>query len=97
VRYHNDDHLFNQEGSKMKKRFSVVQAKKSRDGDKTFWQRHGVAFSSSKGISIKLESLPLPNEQGEVWLSLFEDDGKKGGGGNVPAPGVSGINDEIPF
>jgi len=39
--------------------------------------RHGIAFSGEKGISIKLESLPLPNKEGEVWLRLFEDDGSR--------------------
>ena len=27
-------------------------------------------------IRLKLESLPLPNAEGEVWLNLFEDDGQ---------------------
>jgi hypothetical protein len=39
--------------------------------------RHGIAFSGEKGISIKLESLPLPNKDGEIWLRLFEDDGSR--------------------
>ena len=87
----------------MKKMYSVVQGRKRKDQpDKTYWQRHGVAFSSSKGISVKLESLPLPNSDGEVWLSLFEDDGKKGGssGGSQDLSRNSfnrGPDDEIPF
>ncbi len=31
----------------------------------------------TRGISIKLEGLPLPNKEGEVWLKLFEDDGSR--------------------
>ena len=64
----------------MSKRFSVVQAKEVPGRDKPVWLRHGIAFQSengSKGVSIKLESLPLPNKDGEVWLKLFEDDGSR--------------------
>jgi hypothetical protein len=61
----------------MSKRFSVVQAKEVQGRDKPVWMRHGIAFSGEKGISIKLESLPLPNKDGEIWLRLFEDDGSR--------------------
>ena len=66
----------------MSKRFSVVQAKEVPGRDKPIWMKHGVAFEGPKGLSIKLESLPLPNKDGEVWLKLFEDDGSQGAGGN---------------
>ncbi len=79
----------------MSKRFSVVQAKEVQGRDKPVWMRHGIAFSGEKGISIKLESLPLPNAQGEVWLRLFEDDGSRyqqqGGGAKKE------LDDEIPW
>lgn len=75
----------------MSKRFSVVQAKEVQGRDKPVWMRHGIAFSGDKGISIKLESLPLPNAQGEVWLRLFEDDGKPQQGGKKD------FDDAIPF
>ena len=61
----------------MSKRFSVVQAKEVPGRDKPVWLRHGIAFANDKGISIKLEGLPLPNKDGEVWLKLFEDDGSR--------------------
>ena len=61
----------------MSKRFSVVQAKEVPGRDKPVWLRHGIAFQNDKGISIKLEGLPLPNKEGEVWLKLFEDDGSR--------------------
>ena len=93
----------------MSKRFSVVQAKEVPGRDKPIWMKHGVAFEGPKGLSIKLESLPLPNKDGEVWLKLFEDDGSQGAGGNGggrPGGGSSGgssnrgredLDDSIPF
>ena len=65
----------------MSKRFSVVQAKEVPGRDKPVWLRHGIAFEGEKGISIKLEGLPLPNKEGEVWLKLFEADDKPSGSG----------------
>jgi len=77
----------------MSKRFSVVQAKEVQGRDKPVWMRHGIAFSGEKGISIKLESLPLPNAQGEVWLRLFEDDGSRSQQQGL----AKKLEDEIPF
>jgi hypothetical protein len=85
----------------MSKRYSVVQAKDVQGRDKPVWLRHGIAFEGDKGISIKLESLPLPNDKGEVWLRLFEDDGSRGGQqqASSPAQGVADPlgGDEIPW
>ena len=78
----------------MSKRFSVVQAKEVKGRDKPVWRRHGIAFSGEKGISIKLESLPLPNAQGEVWLRLFEDDGSRS---QQQGGGAKKLDDEIPW
>lgn len=90
----------------MSKRFSVVQAKEIPGRDKPIWMKHGVAFEGPKGISIKLESLPLPNKEGEVWLKLFEDDGTqnggsggaaRSGGGGSGGRGREDLDDSIPF
>ena len=85
----------------MSKRYSVVQAKEVPGRDKPVWLRHGIAFEGDKGISIKLESLPLPNEKGEVWLRLFVDDGKGSQRGSQQGSQVGGpsddLNDEIPW
>lgn len=80
----------------MSKRFSVVQAKEVPGRDKPVWMRHGIAFQNDKGISVKLESLPLPNAQGEVWLRLFEDEGSRGGQQQAAAP-KNDMDDEIPW
>ena len=81
----------------MSKRFSVVQAKEVQGRDKPIWMRHGVAFEGDKGISIKLESLPLPNEKGEVWLRLFEDDGSRGGQQQQQPQQSKPLDDDIPW
>lgn len=79
-----------------KKRFNVSQAKEIPGRDKPIWLKHGVAFQSEDGkMRIKLESLPLPNAEGEVWLNLFEDDGQ--GAQQQPAVSSSGLDDEINF
>lgn len=82
-----------------KKRFNVSQAKEIPGRDKPIWLKHGVAFQSEDGkVRIKLESLPLPNAEGEVWLNLFEDDGQ--GAQQQPAQqpmAPSGLDDEINF
>lgn len=55
----------------MAKRYDVCAPRAGKD-DKTFWHRVGTAFEGEKGISVKLDSLPLSDAKGEVWLKLFE-------------------------
>lgn len=50
--------------------YRVVQAKKS--GDRTNWINVGMAFKREDKFSMKLDTYPIPNEQGEVWLQLYE-------------------------
>ena len=85
----------------MKKTLRVVQPQKRRnDPDKTDWVRLGIGWSDSKGTRIKLNALPLPDENGEVWISLFEDDGSGPGQKQQQSSqqnNSGGMNDEIPF
>ena len=86
----------------MKKTLRVVQPQKRRnDPDKTDWVRLGIGWSDSKGTRIKLNALPLQDENGEVWINLFEDDGSGGKAGGSPDnpdnSNKSGMDDEIPF
>lgn len=61
------------------KKFNVTQAKSIPGRDKAVWIRHGIAFENDSGkIRVKLESIPIPDEKGEIWLSLFEDNGEQG-------------------
>jgi hypothetical protein len=84
----------------MKKTLRVVQPQKRRnDPDKTDWVRLGIGWSDSKGTRIKLNALPLQDENGEVWISLFEDDGSDGGQKQQQSSQQNSgdMNDEIPF
>ena len=84
----------------MKKMYNVVQGQKRRtDPEKSDWVKLGIAFEDSKGMRIKLNALPIPNQEAEIWLSLFPMD-DKGKVDNQPSPqnNSSGyLNDEIPF
>jgi len=84
----------------MKKMYNVVQGQKRRsDPDKSDWVKMGIAFEDSKGMRIKLNALPIPNQEAEIWLSLFPMD-DKGKVDNQPSQqnNSSGdLNDEIPF
>ena len=52
-------------------KFNVTQAKTVPGRDKAVWIRHGVAFQNDQGkIRVKLESIPIPDEKGEIWLIL---------------------------
>lgn len=63
---------------------------------KTRWHKCGVVLESSKGLSLKLESLPIVFDG---WLNLWEPKAKE----DAPAPkksrGSSGFDDldEPPF
>ena len=50
--------------------YKVVQAKRS--GDRTNWINVGMAFKREDKFSLKLDTYPIPNEHGEVWLQLYE-------------------------
>ena len=78
----------------MTKRFNVSQAKDIPGRDKPVWLKHGIAFEKDGKIRIKLESLPIPNKDGEIWLRLFEDDGSRSQQNNS---GGSSMDDAIPF
>ena len=84
----------------MKKMYNVVQGQIRRsDPEKSDWVKLGIAFEDSKGMRIKLNALPIPNQEAEIWLSLFPMD-DKGKVDNQPSQqnNSSGdLNDEIPF
>ena len=50
--------------------YKVVQAKRA--GDRTNWITVGAAFKRDDKFSMKLDTYPIPNEKGEVWLQLYE-------------------------
>lgn len=75
----------------MKKQYNVSQAKEIEGRDKPIWIKHGLAFEKEGKIRIKLDSLPIPDKNGEIWLNLFERDesnnnSQNNGGGNDLPP-----------
>ena len=87
----------------MATRYDLLTSRKDKDG-KSRYTKIGVMFPSKQGdgFSIKLEALPLANEQGEVWIGAYpprEDDGQR-----KPQPAQSSRNtsaeiddQDIPF
>jgi hypothetical protein len=75
----------------MSKRYDISAPSQGKDG-KTYWTRIGSFFEGDGGKrSIKLDCLPLPNKEGEVWLQVFEPREKQqgaaqAGAGQEPAP-----------
>jgi hypothetical protein len=67
----------------MDKKYNLMQStgKYQKDGvEKSRWTKIGVMLEKPDGKrSIKLEALPLPNKDGEVWLQVFEDKPKVDG------------------
>jgi hypothetical protein len=53
-----------------KLRFNLVQAK-NYDG-KSHFIKLGIAQKQGDKFWVKMDSLPIPNEKGEVWLYLYE-------------------------
>ncbi len=53
-------------------RYDLCTGREDKDG-KTRWTKIGVMFpaKSGEGFAIKLEALPLPNKDGEVWVKAF--------------------------
>ena len=85
----------------MKKMFNVVQGQKRRnDPEKTDWVKLGIAFEDSKGMRIKLNVLPIPNQEAEIWISLFpmDDKGKiDNQSSQQNSSAGKDFEDEIPF
>ena len=83
------------------KMYDVVSGRKVIGQDKKRWTNVGVAFEGDDGkiTGIKLNALPLQNENGEVWLSLFEQKPKEFGTFNNKAEKITyeDLDDEIPI
>jgi hypothetical protein len=94
----------------MTDRYDAVISRKDKKSDK--WRSHkiGAAFPSSKiegGFNIVLDSLPMPNAEGQAWITLFPAKDKDAEGNRPPkerdaSPGTGSgrrddMNDDIPF
>ena len=87
----------------MAQRFDVLAPRKKKDGG-TFWHRVGTAWQGDKGINVTFDSLPLPDAEGRVSVSLFEPRDNGGSGqrqqGSRSSGGYQGgapLDDEVPF
>lgn len=75
---------------------AIAKLPAGKDG-KTRWDRCGVVFESDKGLSLKLDHLPVAGFDG--WLSLREPrakDAPRTAPATAPA-GNTDPNDDIPF
>lgn len=68
---------------------------KDRNGDeKARWLKLGVCFESEKGLSIKLDSVPI-NFDG--WITLMTPKPKENISSNIQARNVNNMDEDIPF
>ena len=58
----------------MKPKYNLSQAKEIPGRDKPYWVKVGIGLEKEGKIRIKLDVLPIPNKDGEIWLNLFEND-----------------------
>lgn len=84
----------------MANRFDVLSPRKKKDGG-TYWHKVGSAWQGDKGINVVFDSLPLPDAEGRVSVSLFEprDNNagggqRQGGGGQQSRGGYAGALDD---
>lgn len=79
-------------------RYNLVSPRPRKDG-KTHWHNVGSAFTRDQGgFSLVFDSLPLPDEKGQVRLLMTEPlprDGERREPQRQASPDLGG--DEIPF
>jgi hypothetical protein len=86
----------------MTDRYDVVSSRKDKDGK---WRsiRIGAAFPKGDRFNIVLDALPMPNAEGQAWLTLFPAKEKEAGqdapAERKPASAKTPVDmdDEIPF
>lgn len=81
----------------MSKVYDVCSARARKNSDKPYWHRIGAVWEGRNGLVLTLDSLPLPNAEGQVILSLFVPK-EKDAGQQTAQGGVTGhLDDEVPF
>lgn len=88
----------------MTKRYDVMSPRKRKDSEKPYWHRVGTAWEGEKGISITFDSLPIPDDKGEVRVLLFEPREKEATATSRPIEKTAArgsmkdqLNDDVPF
>lgn len=84
-------------------RYDACTGRKDKNG-KTYWTKIGAAFPAKEGkegFNIVLDALPMPNAEGQAWISLFvpkpRDDQNNAPTRAEPAGTNHDMNDDIPF
>jgi hypothetical protein len=73
----------------MSTRYDVLSPRKRSDADKTYWHRVGTAFERERGgLSVVLDSLPLPDAEGQVRLLIVESKARE----ETPAQAAAASN-----
>lgn len=89
----------------MTDRYDAVISRKDKNG-KVRYTKIGAAFPAKDGkdgFNIVLDALPMPNAEGQAWISLYvpkpkdEDSAPKRMGSMSDAAPVDDMNDEVPF
>lgn len=80
----------------MTNRYDAVISRKDRDG-KTRYTKIGSAFPAKNGdgFNIVLDALPMPNSEGQAWISLFVPKPRERVPGSPNTP--IDLDDETPF
>lgn len=83
----------------MTERYDACISRKDRNG-KTRYTKIGAAFPAKDGkdgFNIVLDALPMPNAEGQAWISLFVPKPRE----DQPAPAsvttTDDMNDDIPY
>ena len=82
-------------------RYDACVGRKGKDG-KTYWTKIGSAFpaKSGEGFNVVLDALPMPNAEGQAWISLFVPKARDGDAPKRVAKAdnaVDDMDDSIPF
>jgi hypothetical protein len=92
----------------MAERYDAVISRKDKDG-KTRYTKIGAAFPAKGdkgGFNIVLDALPMPNAEGQAWISLYVPKDSKdapnnrviaAGGGQPTRVIDDNMDDSIPF
>ena len=84
----------------MSDRWDVMSPRANKATGKTFWHRVGTAFQGTKGVNIIFDSLPLPDADGRVAVSLFEPRERQAAApSRAPSQqsAAADLNDDIPW
>jgi hypothetical protein len=84
----------------MTTRYDACTGRKDKNG-KTYWTKIGAAFPAKEGkegFNIVLDALPMPNAEGQAWISLFVPKPKDNAQTSQSSPPADDMNgDDIPF